>query len=534
MGHAGSIGGHTHVGLLDLLGSLGTEGELGAGLGSDSARDHAGNTTLVAGKLHEESLASKGGTGLGASGALHEVHHAALASGDGKTEILLGNRGSGADSVEHLLLKLSAGSLGLEGDSLEGGVGLLGEAGHLSLQAEGKGSLGLANHALASLEDGIGTLLTTLDSGAEGRLELSLVGLLEGGDELAARAGTGLVGTDNTGQLGDGLVSLLVVLGNNLTELEHLAAESSLGTTSAVHHVEAHTTSGSLHGGVLLELSSLLASEGAVQTGSGTAEGALGVLAVALELTTDLGELGVEGGSELVQATAGGGLVLVDETLELTVVLEVGLVTLVTETDHTGHLSVHIGINLSLGGTVGADNTGGGVDAGSDLLHLLLHDGGETEDTDLELLLGSGDTTGGLLTGGLDVGDGTGVTAVLKGTCGVEGSGETGGGVLHGHVDLVALLGHGDVHTVERGSSGGNEGRDAVVSPGTLSLILGTELGTELALRMLGGALEAVHLVVPMTHGLLEVLLGLLCVLLNLGGVGSNVTVHLVDAGVGC
>merc|ERR1711988_752126 len=532
-GHAGSIGSHTHVGLLDLLGSLGTEGELGTGLGSDSARDHTSNTTLVASKLQEKSLASKSRAGLGASGALHEVHHAALASGDGKTEILLGNRGSGADSVEHLLLKLSASSLGLEGDSLEGGVGLLGEAGHLSLQAEGEGGLGLADHALTGLEDGISTLLTLLDGRAEGRLKLSLVGLLEGGDELAARAGAGLVGADNTSQLGDGLVSLLVVLGNNLAELEHLAAESGLGVTSAVHHVEAHTTGGSLHGSVLLELGSLLASQSAVQTRSGLAEGALGVLAVALELTTDLGELGVEGGSDLVQATAGGGLVLVDETLELTVVLEVGLVTLVTETNHTRHLSVHVGIDLSLGGAVGAHNTSCGVDAGSDLLHLLLDNRGKAEDTDLELLLGSSNTTAGLLAGSLDVGDGFGVTAVLKSTGGIEGSGETGGGMLHGHVDLVALLGHGDVHTVERGSSGSNEGRDAVVSPGTLSLILGTELGTELALRVLGGTLEAVHLVVPMTHGLLEVLLGLLGVLLNLGGVGSNVTVHLVDAGVG-
>merc|ERR1711998_444967 len=205
MGHAGSIGGHTHVGALDLLGSLGTESELGTSLGGDSAGDHTGNTTLVAGKLHEESLAGKSGAGLGASRALHEVHHAALASSDGKTEVLLGNRGSRADSVEHLLLELSAGSLGLEGDSLEGGVGLLGEAGHLSLEAEGEGSLGLADHALTGLEDGIGTLLTTLDSGAEGRLELSL----------------------------------LVVLGNNLTELDHLAAEIVLGAACSVHHVEA-------------------------------------------------------------------------------------------------------------------------------------------------------------------------------------------------------------------------------------------------------------------------------------------------------
>merc|ERR1711959_393870 len=267
--------------------------------------------------------------------------------------------------------------------------------------------------------------------------------------------------------------------------------------------------------------------------GGGTAEGALGVLAVTLELGAHTGELGVESGSDLAQTTGGGGLVLVDETLKLSIVLKVGLVALVTEADHAAHLSVHIGVDLGLSGAVGAHNTSGGVDAGGPLLHLLLHDGGKTEDTDLELLLGSIDTAVSLLAGGSNVGNGLGVAAVLKGTRSVERSRETCGGMLHGHVDLVALLGHGDVHTVELGGGGGHERRDAVVSPGALSLILSTELSAELALRILGGALEAVDLVVPVTHGLLKVLLGLLGVLLDLGRVGSDMAVHLVDASVG-
>merc|ERR1712159_854436 len=217
-------------------------------------------------------------------------------------------------------------------------------------------------------------------------------------------------------------------------------------------------------------------------------EGTLGVLAVTLELTAHGSELRVEGGSDLVETTAGGGLVTVDEALELSVVLKVLLVTLVAETDHALHLSVHVRVNLGLGRTVRADDTGGGVDPGGHLLHLLLDDGGKAEDTDLELLLGGTDTTVGLTAGSGDVSDGTSVTLVLKGTGGVEGGGETGGGMLHGHVDLVALLGHGDVDTVELCSSGSHEGSNAVVSPGTLSLILSTELSAELALRVLGGA----------------------------------------------
>merc|ERR1711966_270371 len=149
--HAGSVCGDTHVGLLDLLGGLGTESKLGANLGGDGTRDHASDTALVAGELNEESLAGHGGSGTGAGRLAHESEHLALTGSDGETEVLLGDGRGGTDGVHHLLLELSAGSLGLECDGLEGRVGLLGELGHLSLKTEGHGSLVFLFMALPTL-----------------------------------------------------------------------------------------------------------------------------------------------------------------------------------------------------------------------------------------------------------------------------------------------------------------------------------------------------------------------------------------------
>merc|ERR1712225_112146 len=232
-----------------------------------------------------------------------------------------------------------------------------------------------------------------------------------------------------------------------------------------VHHVEAHAAGGSLHGSVLAKLSTLLASESAVQTGGGTAEGALGVLAVTLELGTHSGELRVESGSDLVEATGGGGLVTVDEALELGVVLKVGLVALVAELHHAGHLSVHVGVHLSLGGAVGAHNTGGGVNPVVHLGHLLLHGGRKLEETDLKLSLGSSGLLLGIVAGSLDVAHSLGVTLGLESLLRVEGSLETHGGLLECHVNLVTVLRHLSLNIVELSSGGSNKPLDLVVGP---------------------------------------------------------------------
>ena len=57
-----------------------------------------------------------------------------------------------------------------------------------------------------------------------------------------------------------------------------------------------------------------------------------------------------------------GSLVRVDQTLELSILLEVLLVTLVTKGDHALLFSVEIGINLGLGNLVGIHSGGQLVD----------------------------------------------------------------------------------------------------------------------------------------------------------------------------
>merc|ERR1712054_220251 len=72
-----------------------------------------------------------------------------------------------------------------------------------------------------------------------------------------------------------------------------------------------------------------------------------------------------------------------------------------------------------------------------------------------------------------------------------------------------------------------------VVCPGTGGLVLLSELLGQLG--VLGSLVlgELGDLVVPVGHGVLEVLASLLGVLLDLGSVGSDVLVHAVDLGVG-
>merc|ERR1712159_600119 len=297
--------------------------------------------------------------------------------------------------------------------------------------------------------------------------------------------------------------------------------------------VPLHATSGSCHLGVLLILHLLVGEKlGPHSTGLGL-ELVLSVLAVLGELLADSGEGLVELESHLVELIVGGLLVLGNKVLELSIVLEVLDVTVVSELHHAGHLSVHVGVHLSLLGSIGADDTSGLVDTGVHLGNLLLHGGGEGKELNLELGGGSICPLLGLLLGSGDVGHGLGVTLVLKRLLGVEGGLEAHGGALEGHVNLLTVLGHLGLDILELSRGGGNKTLDLVGSPCTGSLVLGSELLGELAAGSLGVLTELHHLVVPASHGGLEVLAGLLGVLLDLGSVGGNVLVHAVNASIG-
>merc|ERR1719454_2483589 len=184
-------------------------------------------------------------------------------------------------------------------------------------------------------------------------------------------------------------------------------------------------------GGLLLLVGVELSEDG----GGGFLELGLGVLAVGSELSVNSVELTVEVESHLVELTVGLLVILGDGLLELGIVLEVLTVALVTELDHASHLSVDVGVNLSLGSGVGTDNTGGAVDVVVDLGNLLLDLRTELEEANLERGGGLGDLGRGLSAGTSDVGNSLSVTLVLESLLGVEGSLETHGSLTKSHID---------------------------------------------------------------------------------------------------
>merc|ERR1712036_104776 len=123
---------------------------------------------------------------MGLGGTLLESLHLLDTITDGNLEVTLGDIGSRADGVEHLLLHLSTSTLGLQGESLDGGVGLVTELGDLSVELVVHEPAGVLVHLGTTLLDELGTLLTLGDSLTDGMVELVLVGILEGSNLLAA------------------------------------------------------------------------------------------------------------------------------------------------------------------------------------------------------------------------------------------------------------------------------------------------------------------------------------------------------------
>merc|ERR1712054_454607 len=533
LAHALSVGIDTHVGLLDGLGSLSLKGETSTGIGGDGVTDHAGNRLGGGSNAGSESLAGKGRAGMGSSSTLLESLHLLHRVTDSDSEVLLGNTGGRADSIEHLLLHLSASLLGLQGESLNRGVGLVTELGDLSVELVVDEPAGVLVHLGTTLLDKLGTLLTLGNSLTDGVVELVLVGILEGSDLTAALGRLSSVGLHEASELLDLLVSLGIVLAHDDSELVDLLTEHSLGLANLVDGIEAHATGGSSHLRVLLGLHSLVLPESTPHSGGTLAELVLGVLAVLGELGADRGESLVKLHGHAVQLAVGLSLTLVDQLLKLDIVMEVLLVTLVTELDHTAHLSVHISVNLGLGSTVGTHNTGGGINPVVHLGHLLLHGGRKLEETNLELSLSSSDLLRSISASSSDVADSLSIALSLESLLGIQGSLETHGSLLQGHIDIVTLLGHLGLDIVELSRSGSNKSLDLVVSPGAGGLVLGRELGRKTAASGLGVAAEVLDHVVPRVHGVLKVLAGLLGVLLDLGSIGSDMLVHAVDAGIG-
>merc|ERR1711959_362290 len=131
-----------------------------------------------------------------------------------------------------------------------------------------------------------------------------------------------------------------------------------------------------------------------------------------------------------------------------------------------------------------------------------------------------------------DVLDRLGELRVTQSLLGVERGGHAGGGRLEEGIGMRTVSGHLGANATEVCSSRGNDDLELVVSPLANSLILGCELGTELGPTLLGLLAGVGGLLIEDVHSLLESLAGYLRVLLNLGSVGSNMLVGLVDPSI--
>merc|ERR1719271_617602 len=523
----------TVVHVLDLAGGLLTEGILGAGVKGDGVLDAAGNVLGVLLDGLGDGSTLEGGLGMRLGGLLLEGVHLLDGGLHGEAEVTLGNRGHGLHGVDHLALERGTGTLAFGGELVHGLVGLLLELGDLLLEVVVDQPLGVLVELLAELLNSLGTLLTGGDGLADGGTELVLVGLLEDGDLLAASGGLLGVAAHDTGELGNLLLGGAVVRGDLTAERVDLLAEGGLGVTDVPPGIELHAAGGGLESGVLLGLERTLGVESGPDLGGLLSEAVLGVLAVTGKGLADGVELGVEAVGHLVELASGLDLTLVDEALELSIVLEVGLVALVAKLDHAAGLGVDVVVHLGLGSTVLANHVGGGVHTVVHLGHLAADGGLQVEQAHLELGGGLGDLGLGLVAGSLDVTHSLGVAAVLERLLGVEGSSETHGGLTEGHVDFVTVLGHLGLDLGELGAGGGNHRVDLVGGPGTGGLVLRLELAAELAVGGLLTSGEAGDLVVPGVHGVVQVLAGLLGVLNDLGSVGSHVPVGASDLRVG-
>merc|ERR1712054_419877 len=243
-------------------------------------------------------------------------------------------------------------------------------------------------------------------------------------------------------------------------------------------------------------------------------EHASGVGAVLLHGSANLVELGRVVVGHSLEATVVGSLVGVDQALQLSILLQVLPVTLVTDLDHTVHLGTHIGVDLGLSELVLVDDTGQLCDASVGLSNLLLHGGTERADLGAEHPLGCSVTAG--LCNPLHV---LGETLVVQSLGSVEGCGHVSGGSLEREIGVLAVTGHASTDTTEAGSCLGDHNLEPVVGPLASGLSLAAQLSGKLGATLGGKSLGIVGLLVELGHSRLEGLLGSLGIGLNLSSV---------------
>merc|ERR1711881_658576 len=532
-GHLVGVAGELVVGLLEALGSLSLEGKKGTILGSNGVADSVGSTTLLTVDLPVEAGTGGGGLAVVAGENSVEGSEAAVGPLHRLLKVLLGVLGGGTDSVQDLLLELGASGLVLHVQSVDGAGGRLAQGRDHGGDLGGELGPVLLVDGLHLLLDGDGTLLTLLDGNTDGVADVTLVGLLHGLEHSTALGRLDGVGVHDTSELVDAALLLLGRLDGDGVHLSKTTSEGGLGATKGIHGVQLGTVGVGhlLAVGTTLHLSVL--GKGGVQLVGGATQVVGGVTTILSHLVTDLVHVHGERVGHALHLAESVSLVLSHEGAELLILLDVLVVTLVSELHHAHKLSMSVTVHLGLLELVAGNSVLESGNTGVELGSLATGSGGGPHETNLELSAGGVHTGSSPLLGIGDVLDGLSEALVLEGLLGAEGSIHTGGSSLEHHVGVVAVLGHASTNLAELGRSGRSDGTDLVVREVAESLVLGSCLGSELGATLLGLLVDVGHLVVKASHGLLEVLAGLLGVLADLGSVGSDVAVGLLDLGVG-
>merc|ERR1719247_1566311 len=300
-------------------------------LRSDGVGDHSLGTLL----LMADGSTELGTSGLGMLGVPRsegiEGSEAAVGPLHSLLQVGLSIGGGRLHSVDDLLPNLGAGSLGLKVKRVDGLSSALTESADHGADFSAEGSTGLLVDLLHLLLESDGTLLTLLHADGDGMADVTLVGTLDGLEHGTALGILDGVGSHDTGELVDLVLLLARDLDGDGVHLSEAGSEVGLSMAESIHGVETGTVGGSseLLVGGSLHLSVL--DEGGVELVGRLAKSVRVVTTVLLHLVTDLGDRHVERVSHALHLAEGSGLVLSHERLELLVLLNMLVVTLVAK-----------------------------------------------------------------------------------------------------------------------------------------------------------------------------------------------------------
>merc|ERR1711871_1847807 len=417
-----------------------------------------------------------------------------------------------ADSHEKLLFHFLAGFGRVQAKTFNLIVGTLSELANLRCDLHIECCLGLF---VQFHELGLGsshTSLTLVDGITNSCVELILVCCHQFLQFLAALGVLHCISTDDASKLVNLLLELLVVGYHSLVEAADALGEVILGLTEGILDVKFGTTSLCSKLRVCLHLLCLILGDGAVKLGGFLGEHVSGMSAVLLHGVTNIVEL------HHVMGSLG--------------LLQVLLVALVANLDHSLDLGIHICVDLGLGDLVLLHCQGKLINTGIRLADLILDGGRQPVEADLEGTLSSGNTCLGLGLGSSDVLYSLGESLVVECLESVQTRCHLSGGNLNCLVGMKTICCHFSADTTELCCSFGNHNLHPVVGPLTNAFVLVSKLLHKFATASGGFGASVGNLLVVLIDSFVKVLTGLLGIFLNLCCILGNVLVGLVDAGI--